>query len=59
MPAKGSKKTGYTSSGKPLLVAVTDGVDHEKMLKDLFDPMKLIGHKVCTAHSSMQHKSCC
>ena len=44
--AKGSHRAGFAASGKPLLVAVKSGPNHEKMLRNLFDPMLHINHRV-------------
>jgi len=44
--ASGAHKTGYAATGKPSLVAVTSGPDHQDMLQTLFDPLALIAHHV-------------
>lgn len=45
--ASGSHKPGHAGKGKPLLVAARQGAAHEKMLRDLFDPLLYISHHVC------------
>ena len=53
--AKNSRKAGYAASGKPLFVAVKEGPDNIKMLKDLFDPMTHVGHHVRHYESNLKN----
>ena len=44
--ASGSHRAGYSASGKAQFVAVQAGPDHDKMLRNLFDPLMHISHHV-------------
>lgn len=49
--AKGAHRPGYAASGKPQYVAVKEGQGHDKLVRNLFDPMTNIGH-----HYNRPHK---
>lgn len=34
-----SHKPGFAATGKPLFIPVTEGPSHDKLLRDLFDPL--------------------
>jgi hypothetical protein len=34
-----SHKPGFAATGKPLFIPVTEGPNHDKLLRDLFDPL--------------------
>ncbi|KAK5131638.1 hypothetical protein LTR08_000765 [Meristemomyces frigidus] len=56
--ATGTHKAGYKQSGKPLFVAVKEGVGHERMLQALFDPLLHISHHYqLPTKAAMQHSS--
>ena len=56
VPATKSRQTGYRLTGKPLFVPVCKGPDHDRMLRELFDPLLHISHHVSVLLLARSHR---